>query len=81
MTKKRAVAIVDRYSALCLAVPRNPCKGHCEGTGWIPVKRDDRSRVLAALWLAAEKKKPAADGWHFVKCPKCNGTGKKAVKK
>lgn len=28
------------------------------------------------LWLEAESKEPADDGWHFLKCPDCKGTGK-----
>lgn len=32
---------------------------------------------LVALWRAAEAQAPAADGWHFVTCPQCKGTGKR----
>lgn len=31
---------------------------------------------LAALWRAAEAAKPSGDGWHFVKCLDCGGTGR-----
>jgi len=44
-----------------------------EGTGWIPTQRDG---TYDALWDAAEAKSPSDDGYHFVKCPDCNGTGK-----
>ena len=37
------------------------------------IEEDER---LHSLWLEAEAKEPAEDGWHFVKCPDCNGTGK-----
>ena len=29
------------------------------------------------LWEEAEKRGPGLDGWHFVKCPECAGTGKR----
>ena len=29
----------------------------------------------------AEKEETADDGWHFVKCPECNGTGKRPATK
>lgn len=32
-----------------------------------------------ALWLEAEQAAPADDGWHFVVCPECQGTGQKGV--
>ena len=28
------------------------------------------------LWQEAEKKEPTKNGWHFVTCPDCKGTGK-----
>lgn len=68
----------DRYQALGIPYPdpATMCKGECEGTGWVPVKADD-SRYAAA-WAAAEAKEPTDDGWHFVKCLDCDGTGKRA---
>lgn len=51
------------------------CLDQCEGMGAVPVKGDDMSEPWRSLWLAAEAKAPADDGWHFVKCPACNGTG------
>lgn len=32
---------------------------------------------LVDLWRAAEAAKPSDDGWHFVGCPDCEGTGKR----
>lgn len=29
------------------------------------------------LWEEAEAQEPSEDGWHFVKCPTCGGTGKR----
>jgi hypothetical protein len=71
----------DRYQALDIPYP-NPstiCKGQCEGTGWVPVSKDDPDEVFHPLWLEAEKLDPSDDGWHFVKCPDCNGTGKRSA--
>jgi hypothetical protein len=54
------------------------CRGHCEGMGVFPLKGDDLADpVMKALWLEADAKEPADNGWHFVKCPDCQGTGKR----
>ncbi len=73
--------------------PKTMCLGPCEGTGWVPVYvnipalegdetrcrlEDEPDLVLRALWDAAESKKPCDDGWHFVACPECEGTGRRA---
>lgn len=71
----------NRYDALGMAAP-NPetmCTDQCEGTGWVPIAADDMEEPWRALWLKAEAKSPRDDGYHFVKCPACNGTGKKKV--
>jgi hypothetical protein len=70
--------ITDRYDVLGIARPdpQTVCKGHCEGTGVVPVQAADDDPQLAQRWEAAEAKDPAADGWHFVTCPTCDGTGK-----
>jgi len=54
------------------------CKGECEGVGVVPIKFDDREEPWHTLWLEAEAKELTDDGWHFVKCPDCRGTGKKS---
>lgn len=78
----------DRYQALGMPYP-NPetmCGGQCEGTGFVPIARGDVGECLGisqpeepflSLWLEAEKTSPSDDGWHFVRCPDCNGEGKK----
>lgn len=38
---------------------------------------DETEPELVALWRAAEANAPAEDGWHFVTCPQCEGTGKR----
>jgi len=68
----------DRYDALGIPQPdvETMCKGQCEGIGVVPIFRGCES-PWDVLWLEAEAKEPAEDGWHFVKCPECGGTGKK----
>lgn len=39
------------------------------------------SSALLVLWNAAEQENPTDDGWHFIKCPECNGSGKLAESK
>ena len=72
----------DRYQALNIDYPdpETVCLGHCEGTGWVPIKNDDPLRdqePWKTLWDEAEIKEPTDDGWQFVKCPECKGTGKR----
>lgn len=72
------VEFTDRYQALGIPYPdaETMCLGMCEGTGFVPVKKDEeQDERFIALWEEAEKEKPSDDGWHFVKCPDCNGTG------
>lgn len=75
----------DRYSALGIERPKpeTVCKGKCEGTGWVPLMRSYLKSSLgqwAELWHVAhhEAGKHDCDGTHFVKCPDCGGTGKRA---
>lgn len=67
--------------------PGTMCKGQCEGMGWVPVKvgtssfggvesAEETDPVLRALWAEAEAEGHAEDGWHFVTCPTCGGTGR-----
>ena len=81
--------ITDRYQAMGIPYPdpETMCKGQCEGTGVIPVFMDnpfgygcrpngeEKDEQLIALWKEAEAENPTDDGWHFVKCPACGGTG------
>ncbi len=69
----------DRYKALGIPYPdpATVCHGLCEGTGVVPIHRDDTDPVFKKLWLEAEAKQHEDDGWHFVTCPACNGTGKR----
>ena len=76
----------DRYQALGIPYPntRTMCKGQCEGIGLYPVKNDEHIEPLEyAAWLDAHNAPDAhesdggiCDGWHFIKCLECDGTGK-----
>jgi hypothetical protein len=78
----------DRYKALGVPYPdpETMCKGQCEGLGVVPIYMPAKNPtsvfpdgetdpVYIKLWKEAEAKEPAADGWHFVECPDCKGTG------
>lgn len=73
------IEFTDRYEALGIPAPdpKTVCQGECEGTGVVPVGRDDMEEPWRSLWLKAEEEKPTDDGYHFVVCPSCNGTGKR----
>lgn len=73
------IEFYDRYSALGIPYPEpeTMCNGQCEGTGYVPVPADEIDPTFKALWLEAEIQNPTDDGWHFVTCPSCNGTGKR----
>ena len=45
-------------------------KTHCYPTDKTPLEP-----AILALWQAAEVENPTDDGWHFIECPDCNGTG------
>lgn len=77
---------------LPLPDPKTVCRGACEGTGCVPVWFPTETRPVPftatvapttedyakyhEAWLAAEREDPAENGWHFVSCPDCGGTGK-----
>ena len=73
----------DRYSAAGKPYPdpKTVCPGQCEGMGVVPISEDETEEPWRALWLEAERKEPSGDGWHFVKCPTCDGTGKRKPKR
>ena len=76
---KAAIEATDRYGGR-YPDPKTVCLGQCEGMGAVPVHRDnpnDEEGKWHDLWLVAEEGSPADDGYHFVKCPTCNGTGKR----
>jgi hypothetical protein len=66
--------MTDRYEAIGIPEPDvdTMCQGECEGTGWYPT-----CDVNDPLWQEAHAKPHSdpCDGWHFVQCPACGGTG------
>ena len=76
--QKRLGQITDRYDALGIphSDPKTMCRGGCEGTGYIPIHAEEARPSLKKLWDEEEEKEHAEDGWHFVRCPDCKGTGK-----
>jgi hypothetical protein len=73
--------ITDRYGG-----PQNHpdqttmCHGLCEGIGRIPVMGGDSDEALRHLWADCHNEAGIHDcnGWHFVVCPDCEGSGKRA---
>lgn len=51
------------------------CDGPCYGSGFIPIHRNETEDPYHLLWEQAEKELCSFEGWHWVKCPYCNGTG------
>ena len=76
-----SLEFTDRYQALGIPYPdpKTMCKGQCEGTGRVPVHKDDEDEPWKTLWVQSEEKNPnkPGDDYHFVECPDCKGTGKK----
>jgi hypothetical protein len=77
----------DRYDALNMPRPdpETMCEGECEGTGVYPHKLDDyqteheRVEWIKAHYAQDAHKDGPCDGWHFISCEDCNGTGKRQV--
>lgn len=71
------IEFTDRYKGIPYPDPETMCEGDCEGIGYYP--EDDKENPL---WIEAHKAlhKEPCDGYHFVKCPDCNGTGQRGVK-
>lgn len=72
----------DRYQALGIPYPdpKTMCKGQCEGIGCYPHKLGSEGETgyeqLAWQNAHAESHSEPCDGWHFIPCPDCGGTGK-----
>lgn len=71
------IEIVDRYTDIGYPDLETMCKGQCEGLGVVPIQKNDFSEPWHTLYLELEKINPSNDGTQFVKCPECNGTGKR----
>lgn len=73
---------VDRYSACGIPQPdpETVCTGQCEGMGVIPVQANcDDARLVKLWWELHKATEHDCDGWHFVRCPDCDGSGKRAA--
>lgn len=79
ITKLVEIEFCTRYDALGIEEPNTDtmCLGQCEGTGYVPIHKDDMSEPWHTLWLEQEEKHHEEDGYQFVNCPDCNGTGKR----
>lgn len=66
---KPAIVIHDRYSATGRPRPdpKTVCKGHCEGMGFYPDMQKAKAEKLAHADVP------------FVRCERCNGTGKEPL--
>ena len=81
LPEKVELEFTDRYQALGIPYPdpKTQCKGHCEGTGFVPIKKDEDFNKydprFQKRWEENEATEPSEDGWHFIVCPDCEGTG------
>lgn len=103
------IEFTDRYQALGIPYPNvnTMCRGMCEGTGMVPISRDEVQEPWLSLYREAHTgctllgavrqllkigkirkwgwcahlgvcwDRLRCDGWHFVQCPECQGSGKR----
>ena len=73
------IEFTDRYKALGIPYPdpESMCLGECEGTGFVPIRENDVPDDYAQDFIDAERESPSDDGWHFLRCHDCAGTGKR----
>jgi len=85
------IEFTDRYGGNPPSWLRG-CLGYgCQATGYVPIKKprsllldfDTPANVYATGddkylqdWIDAEKENPTDDGWHFITCHGCKGTGR-----
>ena len=89
MSERIKVEFDDRYGGY--RPPWNYCRGQCEAMGVVPVRlafdaasdtgmvigEDPRllSRAVSQHMRGEGHEDGRCDGWHFVQCPDCGGTG------
>lgn len=80
------IKFTDRYEALGipLPVPGEVCLGGCEGCGVYPEKAHKSNKPTQFAEVGEPEDKDcqryapeACDGWHFITCAACGGTGKR----
>lgn len=82
------IEFTDRYGGRCPSWLRG-CFADCEATGVVPICNPDRQKgdlrlnikiqePYYSMWWKEHNDagEHDCDGWHFVKCEECNGTGK-----
>jgi hypothetical protein len=85
------IQATDRYDGFGIPRPDpdTVCQGQCEGTGVVPVfvyegesavdypvkTTSETDPALLLAWHEAEKENRTDDGYHFVTCPECTGSG------
>ena len=88
MSVQAEYEFTDRYEATGTPYPdpETMCAGQCDGMGCYPVKRgaSDTTGEELRRWCVAHERTDAhddgpCDGWHFITCPDCEGTGKRSV--
>lgn len=71
-----AVSFTDRYGGRSPSWLR-ACLGQCEATGYVPARLDgDGALEYREAWHRAERAEPSDDGWHFLRCHDCGGSGR-----
>jgi DnaJ-class molecular chaperone len=76
------IELTDRYKILGIPYPdpQTVCKGQCEGTGMVPTYRNETDPECLSRWIIEHcKYEHECDGWHFITCPDCEGTGKNNI--
>lgn len=77
-TETIQIEYTDRYGGRTPSHLRG-CFGQCEAMGVYPVSSTDPELTTAERQRIHERilvEGPAADGWYFITCPECNGTGR-----
>lgn len=74
------IEFTDRYKATGTPYPdpATMCNGQCEGMGCYPLYLDgSESDYEREQWNLKEATNPTPDGYHFIQCGECGGTGKR----
>jgi hypothetical protein len=73
------IEFTDRYGGGPGPDVDTMCEGQCEGLGCYPVQLDahDLTDYEKQAVQEAASKGPTDDGYYFIKCGDCNGTGKR----